>query len=414
MKQFFNEFAANIDTYVMFKIKEKTAQLKEELTQKGRSPISLAMGAPTSMPPKYLLDAMKEALDDKSAHTYSNPKGEKYFLEAIQTRMKNRFNVYVKTSEICSLIGSKEGIANLLRGIISPTLIDEEKDIILIPDPSYASYKEMIKVSGGKSYSIPLVAENDYTPDLEDIFENLQNEGYNKDKVKALIINYPNNPLGACCDKNYLEKVVEFCKKHEILLISDAAYVDMYFEEKYKPSSVLEINGAKDIAIEFHSFSKPYSMTGWRIGWVCGNEQVVSQFAKFKSTIDSGIFKCIQMAASKVLNSKEGDEYIVWTNNEIKKKSDYFVKAFKEELGWNFDNVPNATFYQWIKIPSRYKTSEDFCNDLLTKSGVVIVPGTAFGKYGEGHVRVSIVCSKEELQEVVRRMKDDGFTFNEN
>ena len=216
------------------------------------------------------------------------------------------------------------------------------------------------------------------------------------------------------CDKNYLEKVVEFCKKHEILLISDAAYVDMYFEEKYKPSSVLEINGAKDIAIEFHSFSKPYSMTGWRIGWVCGNEQVVSQFAKFKSTIDSGIFKCIQMAASKVLNSKEGDEYIVWTNNEIKKKSDYFVKAFKEELGWNFDNVPNATFYQWIKIPSRYKTSEDFCNDLLTKSGVVIVPGTAFGKYGEGHVRVSIVCSKEELQEVVRRMKDDGFTFNEN
>ena len=131
MKQFFNEFAANIDTYVMFKIKEKTAQLKEELTQKGRSPISLAMGAPTSMPPKYLLDAMKEALDDKSAHTYSNPKGEKYFLEAIQTRMKNRFNVDVKTSEICSLIGSKEGIANLLRGIISPTLIDEEKDIIL-------------------------------------------------------------------------------------------------------------------------------------------------------------------------------------------------------------------------------------------------------------------------------------------
>ena len=411
MKQFFNEFTANIDTYIMFKIKEKTAQLKEELTQKGRTPISLAMGAPTSMPPKYLLDVMKEALDDKSAHTYSNPKGEKYFLEAVQTRMKNRFGVSLKTTEICSLIGSKEGIANLLRGIISPKLDDNEKDIILIPDPSYASYKEMVKVSGGKTYSIPLTFENNYTPNLEEVYANLEKNGFRKDKVKALIINYPNNPLGACCTKDYLKSVVDFCKKYEILLISDAAYADMYFEDANKPSSIFEIDGAKDIAVEFHSFSKPYSMTGWRIGWICGNEQVVSQFAKLKSTIDSGIFKCIQMAASNVLNSKEGDDYIVWTNSEIKKKSEYFVKAFKEELGWEFDNVPCATFYQWIKVPARYKNAEEFCDELLTKSGVVMVPGTAFGKYGEGHVRVSIVCSIEELQEVVRRMKEDGFTY---
>ena len=405
MKQFFNEFAANIDTYIMFKIKEKTANLTEELTQKNRKPISLAMGAPTTPPPASLIENLKKILDEKNIHTYSVPKGEKYFIEAIQKRMKNRFGVDVKASEICSLLGSKEGIANLLRGIISPN------DIIMVPDPSYASYKEMVKVCGGISYSVPLTKENNFMPDMDEVFNQLANDGYDKNQVKALIINYPNNPMGASCSKDYLRAVVDFCKKHEILLISDAAYADIYFEEKYKPSSALEVEGAKDITVEFHSLSKPYSVTGWRVGWVCGNEDVVSQFAKLKSTIDSGIFKALQKSCAEILNSKEGDEYIVWANNEIKKKSDYFVNAFKNELGWDIDNIPTATFYQWIKIPPRYKSSEEFCDDLLTKSGVVMVPGTAFGKYGEGYVRVSIVCPIDELEEVVKRMKKDGFTY---
>ena len=405
MKQFFNEFAANIDTYIMFKIKEKTAKLEDELTKKNRKPISLAMGAPTTKPPVLLIENLKKYLDEDGIHTYSNPKGEKYFIEAIQKRMKNRFGVDVKSSEICSLLGSKEGIANLLRGIISPN------DIILIPDPSYASYKEMVKVCGGISYSVPLTQKNNFTPDMDEVFNKLATDGYDKNKVKALIINYPNNPMGASCTKEYLKNIVDFCKKYEILLISDAAYADIYFEEKYKPSSALEVEGAKDITVEFHSFSKPYSVTGWRVGWVCGNEEVVSQFAKLKSTIDSGIFKALQKSCAEILNSKEGDEYIVWANTEIKKKSDYFVNAFKNELSWDIDNVPTATFYQWIKIPQRYKSSEEFCDDLLTKSGVVMVPGTAFGKYGEGYVRVSIVCSINELQEVVKRMKEDGFTY---
>lgn len=405
MKQFFNDYAANIDTYIMFKIKEKTANLAEELTQRNRKPISLAMGAPTTKPPVLLIENLKKYLDEDGIHTYSNPKGEKYFLEAVQMRMKNRFGVDVKTSEICSLLGSKEGIANLLRGIISP------EDIIMVPDPSYASYSQMIKVCGGIGYSVPLTTENNFMPNIEAVFEQLKNDGYDKNKVKALIINYPNNPLGASCTKEYLKNIVDFCKKHEILLISDAAYADIYFDESEKPHSALEIEGAKDITVEFHSFSKPYSVTGWRVGWVCGNVEIVSQFAKLKSTIDSGIFKALQKACAEIINSKYGDDYIVWANNEIKKKSDYFVKAFTEELGWEIDNVPTATFYQWIKIPPRYKSSEEFCDELLTKSGVVMVPGTAFGKYGAGYVRVSIVCSVNELQEVVKRMKEDGFTY---
>ncbi|MGN0018565.1 MAG: pyridoxal phosphate-dependent aminotransferase [Candidatus Gastranaerophilaceae bacterium] len=411
MKQFFNEFAASIDTYVMFKIKEKIELLREELTKKNRAPISLSIGAPTINPPEELVQSLKDALNTKGVHTYSTPKGEKYLLEAIKTRMKNRFGVDIELNEICSLLGSKEGIANLIRGIITPTHNEEDKDIIMVPDPSYASYSEMVKVSGGRVYSIPLTAENNYMPNIEDVFEQLKKEGYSQDKVKALIVNYPNNPLGATCDKAYLKSIVDFCIKHEILLISDAAYVDIFFEGENKPSSVLEIENAKDIAVEFHSFSKPYAMTGWRIGWVCGNYEVVSQFAKLKSTIDSGIFKGIQIAASKILNSKEGDDFIVWANNEIKAKSDYFVKAIKEELNWDLDEIPTATFYHWLKIPKRYKTSEEFCDDLLRKSGIVMVPGTAFGKYGEGHVRVSIVCSMEKLKEAVSRMKEDGFLY---
>lgn len=411
MKQFFNEFAASIDTYIMFKIKEKTELLREELTKKNRAPISLSMGAPTINPPEELVQSLKDALKTKGVHTYSTPKGEKYLLEAIKTRMKRRFGVEIELNEICSLLGSKEGIANLIRGIITPTHNEEDKDIIMVPDPSYASYSEMVKVSGGRVYSIPLTAENNYMPNIENVFEHLKKEGYSQDKVKALIVNYPNNPLGATCNKAYLKSIVDFCIKHEILLISDAAYVDIFFEGENKPSSVLEIENAKDIAVEFHSFSKPYAMTGWRIGWVCGNYEVVSQFAKLKSTIDSGIFKGIQIAASKILNSKEGDDFIVWANNEIKAKSDYFVKAIKEELNWDLDEIPTATFYHWLKIPKRYKTSEEFCDDLLRKSGIVMVPGTAFGKYGEGHVRVSIVCSMEKLKEAVSRMKEDGFLY---
>ena len=411
MKQFFNEFAAAIDTYIMFKIKEKMNMLSDELTKKNRKPISLAMGAPTTTPPKLITDTLKNSLDEKNIHTYSVPKGEKYFTEAVKTRMKNRFNVDLDIAEICSLLGSKEGIANLIRGIITPASKEEEKDIVLIPDPSYASYKEMVKVCGGLGYSIPLTEDNNYMPNMENILTQLEKDGFNKNKIKALIINYPNNPLGATCNKEYLQEVVDFCKKYEILLISDAAYADIYFDEQNRPSSVLEVKGAKDIAVEFHSLSKPYSITGWRIGWVCGNKEVVSQFAKLKSTIDSGIFKGIQKAGAEILNSKEGDEYIVWANKEIKKKSDYFVKAFREELNWDIDHIPSATFYQWIKIPKRYNTSEEFCDDLLEKSGVVMVPGTAFGKYGQGYVRVSIVCSIEELQEVVKRMKEDGFTY---
>lgn len=412
MREFFNNYVQSLETYIMFRIKETVARITPELTERGRAPISLSMGAPTFNPPKKVIDALKSALDEKGAHLYSTPKGEKYFREAIAKRMKTRFNVELNPDEeIFSLIGSKEGLANFIRILINPTTNQEEKEIIMVPDPGYASYKEMIKVSGGVAYPIPLKPEDNFMPDLEKVFAKFLKDGYNPNKVKALLINYPNNPLGATATREYLQSVVDFCKKHHILLVSDAAYTDMYFKEELKPMSVLEIEGAKDIAVEFFSFSKPYAMTGWRLGWICGNTEAVKIFGKLKSTLDSGLFKALQKAGAEILNSDEGEEYIKEANKVFKKNQDLFVKGLREELGWGEFNVPDATFYLWIPIPPRYNTSVEFTDELMYKSGIVMVPGDAFGEYGKGYCRVSIVCPEEQIREVIRRMKEDGFYF---
>ena len=412
MQEKFNDYVQSLETYIMFRIKETVSKITPELKAKGRAPIALSMGAPTAAPPKYLTDALKSALDESGIHTYSTPKGEKFYREAVARRMKERFGVELNPdTEIFSLIGSKEGLANFIRILINPTTVDEEKEIIMVPDPGYASYGEMIKVSGGKAYSVPLTPENNFMPDMDKVWENLVKEGYKPEKVKALMINYPNNPLGATATREYLQSLVAFCKKHNLLLISDAAYTDMYFKPELKPMSILEIEGAKDVAVEFFSFSKPYAVTGWRLGWICGNADAVKVFGKLKSTLDSGLFKALQKACAEILNSEEGEEYIKEANIRFKKNQEIFVKGLKEELGWGDFNVPDATFYLWIPIPPRYKSSVEFTDDLMHKSGVVMVPGDAFGKYGKGFCRVSIVCSEEELREVIRRMKEDGFVY---
>lgn len=413
MEHLFNNDVMSIDTYIMVKLKEKTAQLNDALVKKNRAPISLAMGAPTANPPAVLIDKLKEFLTEDNIHTYSVTKGEPYFRQAVAERMQQRFGVKLDVNnEICSLMGSKDGLANLIRFIITPNSEDKEKDIILIPDPGYASYTQMIQCSGGKAYPMPLTLENNYEPNIEEVYEKLISDGYNPDKIKAVIINYPNNPLGVSTTKAYVKTIIDFCKKHNILLMSDAAYCDLYFDAESKPFSVLELDGAKDVAVEFFSLSKPYAITGWRLGWLCGNREVVSRFAKGKSTIDNGIFKALQKACAYIMLSPEGDEYIAQGNIDYKRKQNILVKGLRE-LGWDLsdDKLPKTTFYLWLPIPRKYKSAYDFCEALLEKSGIVVVPGNAFGTYGEGYFRVSFVCSDTKLQEVIDRMKADGFKY---
>ena len=414
VKKLCSKYVNDLETYIMFKIGQETQRLKPELEAKGRSPISLSMGAPVQAPPSFVIEALKKALDEKGIHSYSSPKGEMFFLQAVAERMKNRFGVELDAkSEIFSLIGSKEGLSNIFKTLINPAYIEKDMDIIMIPDPGYASYKEQIRVSGGLAYPMPLSAENNYMPSMKSMFDSLKADGFDPDKVKAVVINYPNNPLGVGATREYLKSIVDFCIEKKILLISDAAYVDMYFEGSEVPASILEFEGAKDVAVEFHSFSKPFAMTGWRVGWVCGNKDIINALGKFKSTVDTGIFKALQKSAAEVLNSKEGDEYIIQSNKAFKQKQKIMIEGLNE-LGWDMDNImiPTATFYLWLPVPKGYSTAAEFTTAVLEKSGVVLVPGNAFGKYGDDFFRLSFVASDDDLREVISRMKEDGFYFN--
>lgn len=413
VKSLYSDYCANMETYIMFRIAARVVELTPELEKKGRAPLKMSIGAPTVEPPKALLDYFIKTLSEPNIHTYSVPKGEKFLLDAIAQRMKTRFGVNVNpANEITSLLGSKEGLANMFRGIITPRLDKQERDIILTPDPGYASYVDAIEIAGGLSYPTPLTRENNYLPDLDEAVENLKKDGFDPARLKAVIINYPSNPIGATAPFSYYEQVVAFARKHRILVISDVAYSEMYFDGQEAPHSILEVEGAKDLAVEFHSLSKPYAMTGWRIGFAVGNADAVGILAKVKGTMDSGIFRAVQKAAAFALTSPECDQYIKECNQMYAENQKIMVAGFKR-LGWPVEtlNPPKATFYLWLPIPRNYDSCEKFASDVLEKSGVVLVPGTAFGKTGEGFVRLSLVTPKHEMEEVINRMEQDGFLY---
>ena len=413
IKSLYSEHVKDLQTYIMFRIKQKMVDLTPELKKKDRAPLNLSIGAPTQPPPKIVIDELINSCNDQGFHMYSTSKGEAFFLEAVAQRMKNRFGVDINPkNEVCGLIGSKEGLISLFRAFITPSTNKKEQDIIMIPDPGYASYAESIKTIGGHPYPVALTPENNYLPGPEKALEQLEKEGFNKSKVKMMVVNYPSNPIGATADIEYFEKLVQFGLKHNILIVSDAAYVDMSFENKPAPS-ILQVEGAKNIAIEFHSCSKPYSMTGWRVGFAVGNVDAVGILSKVKSTTDTGIFKPIQKAAAKALTDPSCDKYIEENNKDLEHKQKLMVEGMKK-LGWPIDEnkVPKATFYLWLPVPKKYESNPDkFADDIMEKSGIVIVPGSGFGQYGIKYFRISLVLPEDQLKQVLNRMEKDGFTY---
>ncbi len=414
IKALYSESIRDMETYIMFRIAKRVAELTPELTAKGRAPIRLSMGAPVVDPPKVLIDYLKSALDEPGMSTYSTPKGEMFYLNAVAERMKRRFGVEIDPkTEACSLIGSKEGLANIFRAIISYRTNPAEQDVVMVPDPGYASYVDAIKICGGYPYAMRLAPENQYKPDFETLLEDMKAQGITPDRIKGLILNYPSNPIGALAGMDYYQKAVDFCRKYNILLINDIAYADVYFPGEEPPHSILEIPGAKDITIEFHSLSKPYATTGWRLGFAVGHRDAIDALERVKGTLDSGLFKAMQKAGAFMMNSPECEVFVHEQNRQYQRNQEEMLAGLKT-LGWPVEEMapPKATFYLWMPIPPRYKTATEFCNELMEKSGVVAVPGTAFGQYGEGFFRMSLVDTPDNLKQVISRMKEDGFTFN--
>ncbi len=379
-----------IPPYLFAEIDRKIAEAKE----KGVDIISLGIGDPDKPTIQSVVDEMHKAIDNPKNHDYPPYDGTKEFKDAVAKWFNNRFGVELNNSEILANIGSKEAIAHVFFAFV------DEGDYTLVPDPGYPVYKNATIFAGGNPYPMPLLEENNFLPDFEKIPEDIAK------KAKLMFLNYPNNPTGAVCDLEFLKKAVDFCKKYDILLCYDQAYCEMTYDGYIAPS-VLQIDGAKEIALEFYSHSKSYNMTGWRVGFVCGSEKYLKALGTIKNNIDSGTFKAIQQAAAKAFEAPQ--EQIDKLNNMYKQRRDIMQEGLKE-LGWNIKSS-KATFYLWLKCPEGF-SSEEFATVLLEKAGIVVPPGNGYGKYGEGYFRIALTKDAEILKKALQRMKDAGISYN--
>ncbi|MDI6606123.1 MAG: LL-diaminopimelate aminotransferase [Candidatus Omnitrophota bacterium] len=354
----------------------------------GRDIIDLGIGDPDQPTPEYIIEALYQAAEDPSTHRYALDQGMPALRRSIEGWYKQRFNVDLDPErEILPLIGSKEGIAHF------PLAFINNGDYALIPDPSYPPYKGGTILAGGKPYLLPLLESNGFLPDLKKVPLNIRR------KARLIYINYPNNPTGATAEKDFYGEVIAFAKKNRIIIISDLAYSEMAYDG-YKPASLLEVEGAKEVTLEFHSLSKTYNMTGWRIGWACGNRNLVAALAKVKSNIDSGIFSAIQLAGIAALEGPKRD--IGKMHSLYQQRRDILVEGLRS-LGWQA-RPPKATFYLWVRIPQK-TDSISLSSLLLKKADIVATPGVGFGKYGEGYLRMAFTVPGERLKEAIARLK---------
>jgi len=360
-------------------------RLKNEKKEQGIDVIDLGIGDPDIPTPSEIVEVAKKALEKKDYHRYPSNLGSLFFRKAAAHYMKKRFGVnFDPEKEILALIGSKEGIAHFPIGFVNPG------DVVLCPDPAYPVYYLGTIFADGIPYYIPLTWENEFLPDLSKIPQEVL------EKAKIIWLNYPNNPTGAVAKKEFFKEVIKLAKKYDIIVAHDAAYIELYYEDP--PISIFEIDGAKDVAIEFHSLSKTFCMTGWRIGFAVGNSFLVSVLAKVKSNIDSGVFTAIQETGAYALNNLEN---IVPSLVKVFKKRRDLVSLELEKLGYQFVK-PSATFYLWVKTPKGL-TSQEFCKKVLQDVGVVVTPGVGFGKAGEGYFRIALTVEEERLKEAIQR-----------
>ena len=372
-----------IEPYLFVGISKTIAEKKKQ----GIDVISFGIGDPDIPTPKFVLDSMFEHSNNPANHRYPESEGLPIYREAVSKYMKKRFNVELDPeTEIISLIGAKEGI-----GHASLALIDEG-DISLVPDPGYPLYSAGCNFSGGEIFKMPLKESLGWKPDLNDIPEAIAK------KSKILWINYPNNPTGGIADLAFFKDVVDFGIENDIAIMHDACYAEVTFDDYIAPS-ILEVDRAMEIAIEYHSFSKSFNMTGWRLGFAAGNKDLVQNLLTVKSNLDSGVPQAIQMMGVEAFEKIE--EFTNLNNAIYRKRRDKLANALAE-IGLNVV-VPKAALYLWCKVPEGY-TSASFTELLLEQCNVVVTPGNGYGEYGEGYVRLSLTTPDDLVDEGVKRI----------
>ena len=376
---------ANLKPYFFAGLKSVISDLQE----KGVDVIRLDMGSPDLPPASFIVDKLIESAKNPKKHGYSPAGGSPGFLNAVSTYYKRRFDVDIDPkTEALALIGSKEGLFNLNHTFLDPG------DWVLLPDPYYPVYLAGAQLADANYHFMPLLKENDFLVDFDAIPEDIAA------KAKLMWLNYPNNPTGAVADLAFFERAVAFARKYDILIAHDAPYSDLSFDG-FEAPSIMEVEGAKDVAVEFNSLSKTYNMAGWRIGMAVGNKEAIRLLANYKSQIDSSIFMPILDAGQAALTADQS--WLVERNKIYEKRRDVVYNGLKD-CGFEVD-LPKAALYLWAKLPPKFDDPVKFCADLLNDTGVSMTPGVVYGPSGKDYIRISIVIPTDRIEEAIGRLQ---------
>jgi LL-diaminopimelate aminotransferase len=367
--------------------KRKAAQ------DRGIDVISLSIGDPDQPTPDFILELMDKEIRDPRNHVYPSYKGEPDFCETVAEWFGERFKVKLDpATEVMATIGAKDAVSHLPLAFLDPG------DFGIVTDPGYPVYEVAIGFAGAEVIRVPLTEDRGFLPDLDSISPDVA------DRANIIFVNYPNNPTAAVADKRFFEKLVAFAIDHKLIIFADNAYSEVYFEEEDKPISIMAIEGARETAIEVHSFSKTFNMTGWRIGFVVGGKDLINAFLTLKSNFDSGVFMAIQRAAARSLRHPLAPGFAAERTRLFKSRRDRIAKALRG-LGYRFQ-LPRASYYFWVRIPDAYDSSVSFCGDLLEGTGLVVTPGVGYGPSGEGYFRISMTAPDERIDEGLARLKE--------